>query len=124
MEPPALLIRLDEKGAHRGRFFCGGVSPLCERPTAAGLTADVSIALVCVRRYILIEDSEETRMNIQKYARISGIVFAAVAILHLLRSLFETPMIIGNWIVPLWLSWVAFLGAGVLSIWAFRLSRR
>lgn len=50
---------------------------------------------------------------------ISGIIFAIVAIAHLLRFLFKMEVVIGGYIVPMELSLVAFVVAGLLSIWMF-----
>jgi hypothetical protein len=55
------------------------------------------------------------------YLQISGVVFGAIALLHVARLLLGWPAQIAGWAVPLWLSWLAFPAAGVLSFWAFRL---
>lgn len=58
------------------------------------------------------------------YLVISGIIFCLVAILHLVRVLFSIPVQIGNWETPFWISWVGFIAAAILCIWAFRLSAK
>ncbi|MSQ50236.1 MAG: hypothetical protein EXR30_07575 [Betaproteobacteria bacterium] len=55
------------------------------------------------------------------YLKISGVVFGVIALLHLVRLLLGWPAQIASWVVPLWLSWLAFFATGVLSVWAFRL---
>ncbi len=55
------------------------------------------------------------------YLLISGVVFGVIALLHIARLLLDWPAQIAGWDVPLWLSWLAFAAAGVLSVWAFRL---
>jgi hypothetical protein len=57
------------------------------------------------------------------YRLVSGIVFGIVAILQLIRAISQWPLQIGTFAVPLAFSWVAFVVAGALCIWAFRSSR-
>ena len=63
-------------------------------------------------------------MNSKAYFVISGTIFGLVALAHLLRVVYQTPIHVGTWAFPMWLSWVGFVLAGVLSVWAFRLLRR
>ena len=53
---------------------------------------------------------------------ISGIIFALVSLLHLLRVLLNTEVLIGSWETPMFISWGGFLFAALLAIWAFALS--
>jgi hypothetical protein len=50
------------------------------------------------------------------YLQISGVVFGAIALLHVARLLLGWPAQIAGWAVPLWLSWLAFPAAGVLFV--------
>ncbi len=50
---------------------------------------------------------------------VSGLVFGLVAIIHLLRFLFKTEIIIGGYALSMEVSLVAFVVAGALSIWMF-----
>ncbi len=59
-------------------------------------------------------------MSKVKYLIISGAVFFSVACLHLSRILYDWQFQVGSWNIPMWASWLAFVGAGALSIWAFR----
>ena len=54
------------------------------------------------------------------YRLVSGIVFGVVAILQLVRAISEWPVQIGSFAVPVPFSWVAFVVAGALCVWAFR----
>jgi hypothetical protein len=47
---------------------------------------------------------------------ISGVFFAAVAVLQLLRLIYAWPAQIGTFVVPMWLSVVAVLVAAALSV--------
>ena len=58
------------------------------------------------------------------YLQISGVIFGAIGLLHVVRLLRDWPAELAGWVVPLWLSWAAILAAGTLSIWAFRLLAR
>ncbi len=62
-------------------------------------------------------------MTEKLYLIISGVIFALVGLLHLLRILLQWPLLVGAWTVPLALSLVAIVVAVVLTFWAFRLSR-
>ena len=54
------------------------------------------------------------------YRKISGAVFAIVALGHGARAVAGIPITIGTTDVPIWVSWVFFAGAGLLSLWALR----
>lgn len=54
----------------------------------------------------------------------AGAIFAAIAMLHLLRLLLGWEAIIGGWPVPTWISWIALLIAGYLAITGMRLGRK
>jgi len=56
----------------------------------------------------------------ENYRLVSGIVFGVVAILQLVRAISEWPVQIGSFAVPVSFSWVAFVVAGALCVWAFR----
>lgn len=55
-----------------------------------------------------------------RYERVSGTVFAVVAIVQLARVLLGWPVQVDLFTVPVWFSVVAFLVTGGLAIWAFR----
>ena len=58
------------------------------------------------------------------YIQITGIVFAVVALAHVVRLMLDWPAQVACWVVPIWISWVAILVAGALCVWAFRLAGR
>jgi len=53
--------------------------------------------------------------------RLAGTIFGMVAILHLLRILLGTEVIIDGLLLPFWVNWMGFFGTGVLSagLWYF-----
>lgn len=57
------------------------------------------------------------------YLLVSALVFAGVALAHVLRALNALPLTFGTWPVPLWLSWLAAIVTAGLSAWAFALLR-
>jgi len=54
------------------------------------------------------------------YQKVSGSVFALVAIVHAVRAMQQIPVTVGTAEFPVWLSWAAVVVAGSLSAWAFR----
>lgn len=62
--------------------------------------------------------------NVQVYLVISGTIFGAVSLLHLIRAVSEWPFIIGSMDIPVAASWVGFLATAALCGWALRLTTR
>ena len=56
----------------------------------------------------------------RNYIVVSGLVFGAVALAQAARALMQVPVHVGSAEVPVWASWVAFVVAGGLCVWAFR----
>jgi hypothetical protein len=55
---------------------------------------------------------------------VSAAIFFLVAVAHLLRAVLRVPIQIGDWQVPMAVSWVGFVAAGLLVAWALALGRR
>jgi hypothetical protein len=53
-------------------------------------------------------------MDRKTYCLVAGIILSLVALFHLLRIFEDWPIIIGDWSVPKWVSWVALIVAGAL----------
>lgn len=53
----------------------------------------------------------------------AGGMFTVMAILHLLRICLGWEAVIGGWLVPVWLSWLALALSGFLAYTAFTLSK-
>jgi hypothetical protein len=58
------------------------------------------------------------------FTTIGAVVFALVAVAHLLRLIFSWAIIIDTLTVPYWVSIVGLLIAAILSIMLFREARR
>ena len=51
-------------------------------------------------------------MDQKTFSLIAGLIFAVVALFHLVRILAEWNLVIGDWSVPKSVSWVALIVAG------------
>jgi hypothetical protein len=58
------------------------------------------------------------------YLVVSGVIFGAVALAHILRLSLGWPVELAGWAVPLWFSWLGLLVAGALCVWGLRLAAK
>jgi hypothetical protein len=63
-------------------------------------------------------------MNLKIFTLLASIIFAIVALAHLLRVFMGWPIVIDNWTVPMWPSWIALVVAGGISYFGFSLVPR
>ena len=63
-------------------------------------------------------------MDAKTFSLMAGVIFAVVALFHLVRIFEEWPVIIGDWSVPKSASWVALIVAGGLALLGFRVGQR
>jgi hypothetical protein len=63
-------------------------------------------------------------MTEKTFATIAAVIFALVALLHLLRLVMGWSIVIDSWTVPMWLSWVGLVVAGGLSYYGARFAMR
>lgn len=56
-------------------------------------------------------------MNKNTYKKTAGIVFSVVAVVHAFRILYNWDVVIGGWMMPMWLSWVVVVLIGWMA-WA------
>ena len=61
-------------------------------------------------------------MAYRQYCAISGILFALVALAHLLRILYGMPVLVDDYDVPMYLSWFGFAVPAALAVWALGIS--
>ena len=64
------------------------------------------------------------KMKSETYFTISGFIFLAIALLHALRLYFGWESVIGGVLLPLWVSWIAVIVAGVLAYSALQLAEK
>ena len=58
-----------------------------------------------------------------RYAQVSGTIFALVSVLQLVRVVRGWPAQVGDLVIPVWASGLAFVVAGALALWAFRTAK-
>lgn len=63
-------------------------------------------------------------MNTKGYLIVSTVLFALIAIVHLIRLTLGWQAEIGTWMVPLWASLVAVVVCGGFAAWGMSLMRR
>jgi len=63
-------------------------------------------------------------MNKKQFSFVAGAIFVVVALAHLLRIYMGWMVMIGDWMVPIWLSWIAVIGAAALSYFGLRSASR
>lgn len=63
-------------------------------------------------------------MQPKTFFRITGFIFLIITVLHALRLIYGWQIVIGTLTIPLWISWLALIIAGLLSYTGLRLSRR
>ena len=52
--------------------------------------------------------------------KVAGIIFFVVAIIHLLRVILKTEVIIAGYVLPIWASVWGFVVPLLLAIWMFK----
>jgi hypothetical protein len=63
-------------------------------------------------------------MDQKTFSIVAGVIFAAVALLHLARIYMDWPVMIGGWSVPMWVSCISLVVAGGLAFLELRLAER
>jgi hypothetical protein len=59
----------------------------------------------------------------QRYAKVSGVLFALIALVQLTRALMGWPVQVATVTVPVWVSGLACVIAGGFALWAWRVTR-
>ena len=63
-------------------------------------------------------------MSRKAYFLVAAPIFSLVCLLHLARIVFGWSLVIDNWSVPMWLSWVSLIVAGALAYFGFSLAAK
>lgn len=58
-------------------------------------------------------------MNVYPVLIVVGIIFAIVSLMHLLRLIYKSEVVIAGKAIPLWVSVLGFIIPLLLSIWVF-----
>jgi Mn2+/Fe2+ NRAMP family transporter len=61
-------------------------------------------------------------MSRRTYLLVAASIFSVVCVLHLARIVFGWSVVIGDWSVPMWLSWIGLIVAGALAYFGFSLA--
>ncbi len=61
-------------------------------------------------------------MKPKSYLPISALIFALVALIHLIRIILSWNFEFGSYSFPLWISWFPVVFLAILSIWGFKLA--
>ena len=61
-------------------------------------------------------------MSRKAYLLATASIFSVVGLLHLARIVFGCSAVIGDWTVPMWLSWIGVVVTGGLAYFGFRLA--
>jgi len=56
--------------------------------------------------------------------RVASVLFGIFAIGHLLRLINQAQVTVGQYTIPMGLSWIALIVAAILCVWLWRLSSR
>jgi hypothetical protein len=63
-------------------------------------------------------------MTEKTFVTVAAVIFALVALLHLLRLVTGWSIVIDAWTVPMWVSWIGLVVAGGLSYYGARLAMK
>ena len=63
-------------------------------------------------------------MDQKMFSVVAGVIFAGVALFHLVRIYMGWPVMIGDWSVPRWVSWIGLVVPGGLAFFGLRLAER
>jgi hypothetical protein len=72
---------------------------------------------------ILYKIWEDRFMDAKTFSLVAGVIFALVAVFHLVRIFMQWTVIIGDWSVPKSVSWVALIVSGGLALLGLRLGQ-
>ncbi len=61
-------------------------------------------------------------MDQRTFNVVAGMIFALVAIFHLVRIFMDWPIVIGSWTAPEWVSWIGFIIAAGMCYLALSLA--
>ena len=59
----------------------------------------------------------------RRYEKVSGVLFALIALAQVTRAVLAWPAQVGNFAIPVWFSIVAFVVTASLAVWAFRVAK-
>jgi hypothetical protein len=72
----------------------------------------------------VVEALEDRAVDQRTFNVVASVIFALVALLHLLRIYMGWPIVIGSWAAPMWVSWIGLAAGGGLSYFGLSLASR
>src|ERR1700730_6980826 len=63
-----------------------------------------------------VEAFEDRAVDQRTFNVVASVIFALVALLHLLRIYMGWPIVIGSWTAPMWVSWIGLVAGGGLKL--------
>lgn len=63
-------------------------------------------------------------MTKKEFYKYSAIIFFVAAMLHLWRTIGGHDLMIGTYVIPVWVSWAVIIIAGYMSIQGFKFSNK
>lgn len=58
------------------------------------------------------------------YFSVTGAIFLVITFLHLSRIIWSWQVVMGGWVVPMWVSWIGIAAAGFLAFQGIKLSKK
>lgn len=62
-------------------------------------------------------------MNLKSFLFLTAMIFSAVSLIHLVRIVLKTDIIIGSWAVPIWMSVVVVIVGTIIACKSFKFSK-
>mgnify|MGYP001284022007 FL=1 len=62
-------------------------------------------------------------MNLKSFLFLTTMIFSAVSLIHLVRIVLKTDIIIGSWAVPIWISVVVVIVGIIIACKSFKFSK-
>ena len=63
-------------------------------------------------------------MRQKTFSLVVGLVFLLIAVMHVLRLALKWEVVLNDWSVPMWVSWLALVVAGFLAFEGLKLGGR
>jgi hypothetical protein len=73
---------------------------------------------------VVVDALEDRAVDQRTFNVVASVIFALVALLHLLRIYMGWPIVIGSWTAPMWVSWIGLVVGGGLSYFGLSLASR
>jgi len=62
-------------------------------------------------------------MNLKSFLFLTAMIFSAVSLIHLVRIVLKTDIMIGSWAVPIWMSVVVVIVGTIIACKSFKFSK-